>query len=85
VTDRRDNAADRTDPVYDRRLGGLDARIDCIDCGGVCHLVVNWPEDAVPQPGDIVAYRCVDCHDRWDIVVPWPDEHGAPDSPADDV
>jgi hypothetical protein len=51
---------------------GWPELIDCIDCGGRCHLLTTWPEDDPPVPGDIVVYRCEDCLDRWDIVVPPP-------------
>jgi hypothetical protein len=48
--------------------------ITCIDCGGRCHLLVNWAPDDPPQPGDVVVYRCSDCLDRWDIVLPEPED-----------
>ena len=52
-----------------------EPRIDCIDCGGVCHLMVTWAPDDPRQPGDIVSYRCVDCADVWYLVLPEdPDE-----------
>ncbi|GAC1532406.1 MAG: hypothetical protein NVS3B12_10080 [Acidimicrobiales bacterium] len=44
--------------------------IDCIDCGGRCHLLTTWPADDPPQAGDIVVYRCSDCLDSWHLVVP---------------
>ncbi len=43
-------------------------QIDCVDCGGRCHLL-SYPPDEGFVPGDVVAYRCEDCLDRWDIVV----------------
>ncbi len=48
----------------------LDRLIDCIDCGGRCHLMVTWAEDDVPIAGDVVTYRCEDCLDMWYLVVP---------------
>lgn len=51
-------------------------RIDCIDCGGVCHLLSRPDDTGRFWPGDIVVYRCEDCLDRWDIEVP---EQGADD------
>lgn len=58
-------------------LGAADPTLDCIDCGGVCHPLVNWAPDDQPQPGDVVTYRCSDCNDRWEIIVPDPaDEPG---------
>ena len=55
--------------------GAADPVIDCIDCGGRCHLLVTWADDNPPVPGDVVVYRCQDCMDRWDIVIPdAPDE-----------
>lgn len=50
----------------------VDREIDCIDCGGRCHLLITWADDDPPYPGDVVVYRCSDCRDRWDIVVPEP-------------
>jgi hypothetical protein len=59
--------------------GAADPTLDCIDCGGRCHLLVTWAPDDPPQPGDVVTYRCEDCNDRWDIIVPdrAPDEGDA--------
>jgi hypothetical protein len=45
-----------------------DELIDCIDCGGRCHLLTTWPADDPPEPGDILVYRCEECADRWDVV-----------------
>jgi predicted RNA-binding Zn-ribbon protein involved in translation (DUF1610 family) len=60
------------------RYGPADPLIDCIDCGGRCHLMVTWADDNPPEPGDVVVYRCEDCNDRWDIVIPAsPDEGDA--------
>jgi hypothetical protein len=43
--------------------------IDCIDCGGQCHLLTPPPELGW-MPGELLVYRCADCNDRWDLVVP---------------
>ncbi len=60
----------------------VDPLIDCIDCGGRCHLMVTWAPDDPPQPGDVVTYRCVDCRDAWYIVVPEDEgDHYEPDWP----
>lgn len=45
-------------------------QIDCIDCGGLCHLLTYPPEDGLWQPGDLITYRCEDCLDRWDLLLP---------------
>jgi hypothetical protein len=47
-----------------------DTVLDCVECGGRCHLLTTWPYDDPPQPGDVLAYRCADCADRFDVVVP---------------
>jgi hypothetical protein len=52
---------------------GVEPVIDCIDCGGRCHLLVTWASDDPPQPGDVVRYRCADCLDVWYLVVPGDD------------
>ena len=52
----------------------LDQLIDCIDCGGRCHLMVTWAPDDPPFPGDVVTYRCEDCADMWYLVVPEDDD-----------
>lgn len=44
--------------------------IDCIDCGGTCHLLSYPDENGEFHPGEVVAYRCEDCLDRWDLVMP---------------
>ena len=54
--------------------GAADPMLDCIDCGGRCHLLVMWADDNPPVPGDVVSYRCEDCNDQWYIVVPESDE-----------
>ena len=52
-----------------------EAVIDCIDCGGIAHLITYPPEDDLWEPGDLVTYRCEDCLDRWDLLLP---DHDAP-------
>jgi DNA-directed RNA polymerase subunit RPC12/RpoP len=46
-----------------------ETEIDCIDCGGRCHLL-SKPDDLGWEPGQLVTYRCSDCNDRWDLVLP---------------
>lgn len=48
--------------------------IDCIDCGGTCHLISRPQEHGEFDPGEVVVYRCEDCLDRWDLVLPDEDE-----------
>ena len=48
--------------------------IECVDCGGNCHVLSHAPEEGW-EPGDVVAYRCEDCLDRWDVVIPDADDH----------
>ncbi len=43
--------------------------IDCIDCGGRCHLLGSH--------AGLATYRCEDCRDRWDVVID--EDAGAPD------
>ena len=62
-----DDETDEDDPVVTRR-------IDCIDCGGVAHLLTRPDDTGRFWPGDIVVYRCEDCLDRWDIIVPGDDD-----------
>lgn len=50
-----------------------EAVIDCIDCGGTCHLL-SRPDDFGWAPGQAVVYRCEDCGDRWDLLLPEEDE-----------
>ena len=45
-----------------------DEVIDCVECGGRCHLLQPIDPEYPPQPGDALAYRCEDCMDRFDIV-----------------
>ncbi|HET8931103.1 MAG TPA: hypothetical protein VFN21_10640 [Acidimicrobiales bacterium] len=47
--------------------------IDCIDCGGVCHLLTHPHEDGGFDAEDVVVYRCEDCLDAWHLIV---DEDG---------
>lgn len=54
----------------------VDPLIDCIDCGGRCHLQVTWAPDDPPQPGDIIRYRCEDCIDEWFLVLPEDEDLG---------
>lgn len=54
------------------------ATIDCIDCGGTCHLISYPRGDGEFEPGEIVAYRCEDCLDRWDLVLPDDEDDPAP-------
>lgn len=56
----------------------LSETIDCIDCGGRCHLMVTWAPDEPRYPGDIVTYRCEDCLDMWYLEVPEDDDESEP-------
>lgn len=61
--------------------------IDCVECGGTCHLLTHPPADDEVDggwlPGDIVAYRCADCLDRFDLELPdfGPSDLETPDEP----
>jgi len=48
--------------------------IDCVECGGVAHLISFLPEDEPLEPGYPVAYRCAGCLDRFDLI--WEDGEG---------
>jgi hypothetical protein len=48
----------------------IEQVIDCIDCGGLCHLLDTWAVEEPPEPGETVRYRCADCNDVWYLVVP---------------
>ncbi len=50
--------------------------IDCIDCGGIAHLLTRPDDTGRFWPGENVVYRCEDCLDRWDIIVPGEDTGG---------
>lgn len=43
-------------------------QIDCVECGGVAHLISFLPEDEDLPPEYPVAYRCADCMERFDLV-----------------
>ena len=57
---------------------GIPAIIVCVECGGPCHLLTRYAEDARPEAGDIVAYRCAHCLDRWDVELAAEDVAGDP-------
>lgn len=42
--------------------------IQCVECGGTCHLLSFLPEDEPPEPGTVLSYRCGECGDRFDLV-----------------
>lgn len=44
--------------------------ITCVDCGGRAHLLTTWPDDDLPQHGDVMTYHCEDCWERSDLVLP---------------
>lgn len=62
-------------------MAAVPTEIDCIDCGGRCHLLSYEPEGGFTE-GDVVAYRCSDCLDRWDVVVDATDIAPDPESEA---
>jgi hypothetical protein len=51
--------------------------IDCIDCGGIAHLLTRVDDTGRFWPGDLVTYRCEDCLDRWDLIVPGDEDDDA--------
>ncbi len=64
---RPGGAGDPTDGPF------VPESIQCVDCGGTCHLLTPPYRDEDGgvgfEEGDVVSYRCSDCLDRWDIVV----------------
>ncbi len=56
-------SADSGDPL-------VHETIDCIDCGGICHLLTRLDDTGRFWPGDLLTYRCSDCDDRWDLIIP---------------
>lgn len=42
--------------------------INCVECGGIAHLISFLPPDEEPDPETPLAYRCSDCMERFDIV-----------------
>jgi len=61
---RPGGAGDPTDGPF------VPESIQCVDCGGTCHLITHAPEDGTWWAGDVAAYRCADCNDRWDVELP---------------
>jgi hypothetical protein len=59
-------------------LSGPPETFDCVDCGGVAHLISFLPEDADPEPGTPLAYRCADCMERFDVIWEADDDGGQP-------
>lgn len=53
-------------------MSGPPERIDCIECGGIAHLISYLPDDEPLEDGYPVAYRCADCMERFDLV--WDDD-----------
>lgn len=66
-------------PVGDEPEELAPERIDCIDCGGVAHLLTRPDDTGRFWPGDLLTYRCEDCLDRWDLIIP--DGTEPPDAP----
>lgn len=53
------------------------ATIECVDCGGIAHLLSRPDDTGRFWPGDLISYRCEDCLDRWDLIVPGDDPEDA--------
>ena len=52
--------------------------IECVECGGSAHLLIEYRRDEEPEPGGVVPYRCADCGERWDIVLEAEDDQDFP-------
>ncbi len=46
----------------------METTIQCVECGGVAHLLTYLPPDEPILPGTPLAYRCSDCAERFDII-----------------
>jgi DNA-directed RNA polymerase subunit RPC12/RpoP len=46
----------------------VPATIDCVECGGIAHLLGVEPELGWAE-GDLLVYRCADCRERFDLLV----------------
>lgn len=53
---------------------GPPESIDCVECGGVAHLISYLPDDEDLEEGYPVAYVCTDCNHRHDLV--WEADNG---------
>jgi hypothetical protein len=54
----------------------IPSQIECVECGGVAHLVDEQQADSPPKPGYPVVYRCADCLDRFDLIWEETEESG---------
>lgn len=46
----------------------MDTTIQCVECGGIAHLITFLPDDEPVTSGTPLAYRCADCADRFDVI-----------------
>lgn len=77
--EERETVTGSADEPMDDRDRLVPQRIDCIDCGGIAHLLTRPDDTGQFWPGDLVIYRCEDCMDRWDIIVPGEEDVDGPD------
>jgi hypothetical protein len=50
----------------------IPTEIECVECGGIAHLISFLPQDGPLEPGYPVAYRCSNCQERFDLI--WEEE-----------
>lgn len=49
-------------------MTGPPTQFDCVECGGVAHLLGTVPADVYIEEGTSFSYRCSDCNDRFDVI-----------------
>jgi DNA-directed RNA polymerase subunit RPC12/RpoP len=49
-------------------VSAIPTQIECVECGGVAHLVDDRQASEPIEPGYPLVYRCADCLDRFDVV-----------------
>lgn len=49
-------------------MSDIPEQIDCVECGGVAHLISFLPRDEKLAPGHPLAYRCAECGERFDLI-----------------
>jgi hypothetical protein len=54
----------------------IPTQIECVECGGVAHLIDDQAADRPAERGYLLVYRCADCLERFDLI--WEDGEEEP-------